>query len=142
VTTLPAILPPSDRNRINVGALSYMRERHRGHVYDLVLNEFENSGITRAVIADRLGKAPEIISRWFSTPGNWTLDTVSDLLFSMSGAEPSYSINYLYGAQAAKNYQIEPQRQGIVLDATPHSVDGNVVYAILDIMPRVYKMFY
>lgn len=142
MTTLPAISPPSDRNRVNTGVLSYMRERHRGNVYDLVLNEFEKSGLTQAVIADRLGKAPEVISRWLGAPGNWTLDTVSDLLFSMSGAEPSYSIHYLYGTQDAGNYEIEPQQQGIVLDAAPYTIEGNVVYTIFDIMPRVYKMLY
>lgn len=91
----------NNRNRINAGALAYMRERHRNHVYSLVLDEFERSGINQATLAARLGKAPEIISRWLSGPGNWTLDTESDLLFAISGAEPRCALGFPLSEQSA-----------------------------------------
>jgi hypothetical protein len=87
-------LKPTDRCRLNVGELSYMRERNRARLYNLVIEEFQYSGISQAVLAGRLGKAPEVISRLLGSPGNWTQDTISDLLYAISGAEPRYDVGY------------------------------------------------
>lgn len=77
--------------RIPVGRLAYFRTRLRNRLHDLVLREFSRQektrGLTRAEIARRIGRKPEQITRWFASPGNWTLDTVSDLMLAM-GAEP------------------------------------------------------
>jgi hypothetical protein len=85
---------PAGRSRIELGTLGYFRARNRGRLYDLVVEEFEKAGISRAELADRLGKRPEVVSRLLGAPGNWTLDTVSDLLFAISGAEPDYGVRY------------------------------------------------
>jgi hypothetical protein len=60
----------------------------------LVMREFKKAGISRATLARRLGKRPEQVSRLLGGPGNWTLDTVSDLLFAINGAEPEYATRY------------------------------------------------
>jgi hypothetical protein len=137
VTTFPVI--SSSYEPINAGVLAYMRERHRGHVYDLVLSEFENSGLTKAALARRLGKAPEAISRWLGVPGNWTLDTVSDLLFSIRGAEPYYGVQYLFDMQ---NYVTQDPttrwQQGVVIDAAPRNIDGNMIYVMFDVTRSTY----
>jgi len=54
-------------------------------------DQAERHGLTKSSIADRLGKDRSQISRWFSGPGNWGLDTVSDLLLAM-GAEMDHEI--------------------------------------------------
>lgn len=39
-------------------------------------------------------KDPGHLNRLLNAPGNWTLDTVSDLLFAICGGVPVYSIGY------------------------------------------------
>jgi hypothetical protein len=71
--------------------LEYFRERWKNRIHARVLRSFmdkaNSENLTRADIARRLGKRPEQITRWLGAPGNWTLDTVSDLLLAM-GQEP------------------------------------------------------
>lgn len=62
-------------------------------MYSLVLSEFKKSGISKATLARRMDKKPEVVGRWLGAPGNWTLDTVSDLLFAISGAELACSVH-------------------------------------------------
>ncbi|MDQ0558669.1 hypothetical protein QO004_000444 [Rhizobium mesoamericanum] len=39
-----------------------------------------------ATLAARLGKDPAQISRLLGAPGNWTIDTVAELLFAVDGS--------------------------------------------------------
>lgn len=70
---------------------AYFRERLRNRLYDLVVREYrrrrENEGLSQVEIAHRLSRSPVQISRWLGAPGNWTLDTVSDLLLAIAHAE-------------------------------------------------------
>lgn len=71
---------------ISVGKLEYCRARLQSQLYQLVLDEFlrqQDRGLTQAELARRIGKRPEQINRWLGAPGNWTLETVSDLLLGM-----------------------------------------------------------
>jgi hypothetical protein len=72
--------------------LGYFRGRLSNRFHELVLDlfvELEQAGkITRAALARRIGKAPEQVTRWLGAPGNWTTDTISDLLLGM-GYEPA-----------------------------------------------------
>jgi hypothetical protein len=81
--------------RIPEGKLAYFRARLRTRLHDLVLSEFArlalSDQITRAELAERIGRQPEQITRWLGSPGNWTLDTLSDLALGM-GAEPTVSL--------------------------------------------------
>ena len=73
----------------------YFRQRYRNRVFQSVIAFFatqaEETGLTKRELARRLAKDPAQITRWFSGPGNWTLDTVSDLLLAM-GAEMGHAI--------------------------------------------------
>ncbi|HXW24198.1 MAG TPA: hypothetical protein VEK73_05585 [Xanthobacteraceae bacterium] len=89
-----ALSEPTGRDLIPPGVLEYFQTRNRMRVFSLVQREFDDSGITKAELADRLGKGPDRISHLLGAPGNWTLDTVSDLLFAISGAEIEYRIGY------------------------------------------------
>lgn len=74
--------------------LAYFRERQRNRVYDLIVGKFleleRNGSLTRAELARRIRRAPEQVTRWIGTPGNWTLDTMSDLMLAM-GAEVGFA---------------------------------------------------
>lgn len=66
----------------------YYRQRTKNRLHDLVLAciaELADQGrpITRREIAEAIGRHPEQISRWLASPGNWTLETVSDLLLAL-----------------------------------------------------------
>lgn len=89
-----SLCKPEGESRIPAGVLAYFQARNKNRVYELVLSEFVRSGISQATLARRLGKKPDVVCRWLGAPGNWTLDTVSDLLFAISGAEPEYSLSY------------------------------------------------
>lgn len=91
---------------IPLGKLAYFRERYRDRLYELVVEEFlkqEASGVTRAEVARRIGRRPEQITRWLGAPGNWTLETVSDLLLAIAKAEPEVGLLPLENRRA-RNY--------------------------------------
>jgi hypothetical protein len=52
-----------------------------------VLKAFENqvatSNLKQNELAQRIRKGPDQINRWLGAPGNWTLDTISDLLLGI-----------------------------------------------------------
>jgi hypothetical protein len=90
---ISSLSKPDRDERIPLGTLGYFRARNRYRIHDVVLKAFAKSGISQATLARRLGKKPDVICRWLGAPGNWTLDTVSDLLFAISGTEPNYSLS-------------------------------------------------
>ena len=67
-------------------ALGYFRARLKNRLHQLVLGEYlelEAKNFNKAKLAKRVHKRPEQITRLLGAPGNWTLDTVSDLLLAM-----------------------------------------------------------
>jgi hypothetical protein len=85
---------PAGDEPVPAGTAAYFHARNRGRIYEAVIQEFLRSGISQATLARRMSKRPEQINRLLGAPGNWTLDTVSDLLFAISGAEPVYGVQY------------------------------------------------
>ena len=91
---------------IPVEKLSYFRERFRDHLYEFVVEEFmrrEQEGLTRAQLARRINKRPEQITRWLGSPGNWTLETASDLILAICKAEPDMRLKPLDGYPKSKH---------------------------------------
>lgn len=91
ITTLSK---PSGANPIPIGTFGYLRSRNKHRLYSFVVSEFQKSGLSQADLARRLGKKPDVVCRWLASPGNWQIDTVSDLLFACSGAVPSYGLEF------------------------------------------------
>ena len=85
----------SKSDRLSDRDIFYFRQRYQNRIFQAVAAYFagqaEHHGINKRNIALRLGKEPSQITRWLSGPGNWTLDTVSDLLLAMD-AEMSAAI--------------------------------------------------
>jgi hypothetical protein len=79
---------------VPLGTLGYLRARNKRRAYNIVLKEFKKSKLSQADLAKRMGKRPDVVCRLLGGPGNWTLDTVSDLLFAISGAELKFSLSY------------------------------------------------
>lgn len=83
---------------IPLGKLAYFRGRLRNRLYEFILTEFmkrqDKEKLAKADLARRIGRRPEQVSRWLGAPGNWTLDTVSDLMLAM-GTEPEFSASSL-----------------------------------------------
>jgi hypothetical protein len=69
----------------------YFHSRLRNRIYSFVLNKFiekeRSDGLTKAELARRIGRKPEVITRLLGAPGNWTLETISDLLLGIAGEE-------------------------------------------------------
>lgn len=72
-------------------ALGYLSERVRNSFYDYVLRRFheaaDQEGLTKAKLARRLGLKPARVTRLLGSPGNWTLDTASELLVGICREE-------------------------------------------------------
>lgn len=89
-----SLFKPEGETRIPRSTLAYFQARNRHRVYDFVIDRFLKSGLSQASLARRLGKGTDQVSRWLGTPGNWTLDTLSDLLFAIDGGEAEYSVSF------------------------------------------------
>jgi len=85
---------PTGAAKLSLGTLDYMRRLNRQRAYELVRREFQRSGITEAELAGRLGKSKDAIAGLLNGPEIWDLDTVSDLLYAISGAVPRYVATY------------------------------------------------
>jgi hypothetical protein len=62
-----------------------------GSLFEFLLNKFveqQKFGLTKAKLARRIGKTPDVINRWLNMPSNLTADTISDLLLGICAEEP------------------------------------------------------
>jgi hypothetical protein len=76
---------------LSARTLAYFESRAMNDWYDYVVSKFleeEAAGrITRAQLARRINKSPAVITRLLSSPSNWTLSTLSNLLLGICGEE-------------------------------------------------------
>ena len=96
--------------RIPVGKIAYFRGRLTNRIHALILTEFERLSregqISKARIAKRIGRKPEQVTRWLGSPGNWTIETLSDLSLAM-GYEPAVSLQSLYPSRQISSSAID-----------------------------------
>jgi hypothetical protein len=101
------IVSETESRAFSPGTLAYYRARFRNRLYHLVLSKFRaavaEEGLTRAELARRTGKRPEVLTRILGAPGNWRLDTVSDLLMGIAGEELDATSSSPF-AGAARNF--------------------------------------
>lgn len=85
---------------------AYFQERLRLKMFSFLLGKFadgQHNGLTKAVLARRIGKTPDVVTRWLGTPSNLTLDTISDLLLGIASEELEFSSSSPLG-RIAHNY--------------------------------------
>jgi hypothetical protein len=80
-----------DSGNLTEETLAYFESRAMHDWYDFVVSKFlaqEKAGrLSRAQLARRTHKSPAVISRLLSSPSNWTLATLSNLLIAICGEE-------------------------------------------------------
>lgn len=70
--------------------LAYLQERTRNQLFQFILKKYieaEAGGLTKAKLARRIHRSPEVITRLLGSPGNWTISTISDLLAGIADEE-------------------------------------------------------
>lgn len=92
--TILRLSKPSGRNRIPETTFEYLQTRSRLALFNLVWSELKKSGISQTDLAARLGKGTDRVCKLLAAPGNWTLDTVTELLFAISGGVLAAGVTY------------------------------------------------
>ena len=86
---------------------AYFQTRLRNRLFNFILEKFleqQKNGLTKAALGRRIGKTPDVVSRLLGAPGNWTLDTVSDLLIGINAEELEPASSSLLDRQP-RNYR-------------------------------------
>lgn len=103
-TSLPTEL--AGREPLSLATREYFRARLRTRLYDLIARKYaekrRTGEISQRGLAQRIRRRPEVINRLLAGPGNWTLDTVSDLLLGIGPEELDMSASPILG-RAARN---------------------------------------
>lgn len=94
---------PTSGEKVPAGTLIYFRMRNRQRLWEMVVNEFERNGITQAELCRRIGRDPSKVSALLNSPSNIEIDTLSDFLFGISAAQPTYGLVYPLDG-APRNY--------------------------------------
>jgi transcriptional regulator with XRE-family HTH domain len=96
MTTSPTSIlsEPKGADKVPRSTFAYFRARLKHRIYSVIIKEFKKSGLTQADLARRLDMEPAQLSRLLAGPGNLTLETVSDMLFAIDGAELTASTQY------------------------------------------------
>jgi predicted polyphosphate/ATP-dependent NAD kinase len=103
----------------------------RLHLHELIVGKFyQQESMTQRDLANRIGKTPDVVNRLLGAPGNWTLDTVSDLLIAMA-AVPAIDIDDVETLLARKSDEKEiaemldkRQKQPAVIIPSPNTKES------------------
>lgn len=75
------------KNEIAKRRIFYYRHRLKLRIFQKIAAYFytlaKEKGLTQKQLADMTGKDPSVVNKLMSGPGNWRLDTISDILLAM-----------------------------------------------------------
>jgi ribosome-binding protein aMBF1 (putative translation factor) len=107
MTTLPEQLMNAEGTELRRFWREYYSETLR-HIVNEQLNEaILKLGVSKAELAKRLGKRPEQITRWLSSPCNLELETLSDLALAL-GLRVHTELNPIESPAVAAGQGSEP----------------------------------
>jgi hypothetical protein len=105
--------------------IAYYRQRQKNRVFSALVaffaEEAERGRVTKKKLAELLGKDPAQITRWLSSPSNFELDTISDILLAM-GAEMDHQI-VRFSERPKQNYAHALMRE-YALPSTSEGASG------------------
>lgn len=108
--------------------LGYFREAFREAINDQLLELYgatSRNGLTKKVIAQKLGRRPEQITRWLAAPNNLEVDTVSDLALAM-GCVPVFGLEKVtFNAPSQQRHPLSEKMQ--FLEASPGYLNKDVL---------------
>ena len=90
----------------------YFQQRYRDRVFDFILSRFDDqreNGLTKAKLARRIGKSPEVINRWLGSPSNLTEDSISDLLLGICAEEPEIGTHSVLNRTPTNYHHLDDQ---------------------------------
>lgn len=90
--TISNLSKPSGRDRIPETTFAYLQTKSQMQAFTLVWSEFKKSGISQSDLAGRLGKGTDRVCKLLAAPGNWTLDTITELLFAINGGVLTHAV--------------------------------------------------
>lgn len=68
--------------------LAYMAGLARDRIHQMILQAFDESGLTRAQLARRLGMDKSRVSKILNTSSNITAETLGEVMFAIDGSCP------------------------------------------------------
>lgn len=88
-TSQTSILSEIEKGKpISLRTRAYYRRRLQNKIHRLVRQAFKQqeteTGLTQKTLAARIDSDKAQVNRWLGIPGNWTLNTISDLLLGMA----------------------------------------------------------
>lgn len=82
-----SLLSDLSGDRIPLGTIAYVGQRAKNSYYSYVIDKFRDANITKADLARRIGKEPARVNRLLANPGNWTIETIAELLAGICAEE-------------------------------------------------------
>ncbi len=115
------------------------------HILDIFEELTETRNINKAFLARRLGKDPAQINRLLAAPGNWTIETYSDLLLAMgrtavfesSPILPTSRSNECPAAHESAVYAAQTLRQGMHIVTFSHCGNKEVAHSDNNVTARI-----
>lgn len=116
----------------------YFQQRQRNRLYEAVVKIVEDAarldGKKKKDLAEKIGISPSQISRWLSGPSNWTIDSISDVLWALGGELDFDFVRFADRAKSNRSHPINdvavgsyPQRNAATSTANymifPQSID-------------------
>lgn len=107
---------------------AYFHARVLNSFYQFVLSKFleeERAGrLTKADLARRIERKPEVITRLLGAPGNWGLETATDLLLGICGEELVPASSPLLGRACRNHQHWEAKANAPMISLTSSSTNG------------------
>jgi hypothetical protein len=91
----------------------YFQERYRERIFDFIITRFlaqKEKGLTKAKLARRIGRTPEVINRWLAGPTNLESDSISDLMLGIAAEEMEMSAHSVLNRAPVNVYQMPERR--------------------------------